>query len=98
MFYVGQKVVCINTFFIMKKAHPEFNFPEKGAIYTVRDIEGDSFIRLNEVVNPKQHFNTGFLEPNWSCRSFAPLQTDTEVSETTSENWIERTLPQPVEA
>jgi hypothetical protein len=57
LFYVGQKVVCVNDHF--ENEHREETLPKAGHIYTVREIEGfegddNASILVKEIYNQKR--------------------------------------------
>lgn len=83
--YIGQKIVCIDTnFSLFRKANEALNYdiilPKKDEIYTIRIIElsiskpGFTFW-LKEIVNDNKEFITGNLEPGFLEYHFAPLQS-----------------------
>jgi hypothetical protein len=81
-FHVGQKVVCVNDNFELGFAN-QINIPEKGVVYTVRDIElatgvaGQKaiIVRLEEVVNPVLDWDNGRMEVGFFPSRFRPLIT-----------------------
>jgi len=96
MFYVGQRVVCI-------KDH-SLRFIKKGDTFTVLDINSCSCGDIHLLVLTTNHpaYRCGICniiheKGDWyaSSQLFAPLDEQPELSETTSENWIERLLPEP---
>ena len=75
MFYVGQKVVCVEDFSFV--ARFSLSHPNKNCIYTIRDFEnrGDyPALRLCEVINPVRKCIGGIVcEPAFACESFRPV-------------------------
>ena len=79
MFYVGQKVVCVDdNHFGLDLGETA---PRRGVIYTIRAFHGDGdAIFLNEIVNKPHFYNCGtvFAECSWLTCRFRPL-TDISV-------------------
>lgn len=53
--------------------------PKRGGVYTVRDIfeyEGETLLRLREIVNPKQNFICGFMEGGYIAGHFRPIVSE----------------------
>lgn len=73
MFYVGQKVVCIDDSNI-EIIYGEVT-PVKGETYTVREIYDNDCVRLLEVVNKPYPYSAGFMECAFLMKRFAPLET-----------------------
>lgn len=77
MFKVGQKVVCIDDDWNHLSYMPTQNMPNKGEIYTVREIEifgNDVGIRLCEVVNKPWRSPDGLLmEQAFDIDAFRPI-------------------------
>lgn len=74
MFYVGQKVVCIDDSDIYTSVYNEIT-PKKGIEYTVRDVCDNESIRLVEIINEPQLYIGGFMECLFRPFRFAPLET-----------------------
>lgn len=83
-FRIGQKVVCVGTNGTPRVdwdawvAYYKIVRPDRGSIYTVRDIrigsEGRQFIRLVEIVNPHAKFcDAPDQEPWWWAEAFRPV-------------------------
>lgn len=81
---VGQKVVCIakGTWERLRRDYPGTNCPQKGYIYTIRDVYRDPFsgetgIRLVEIIN-EDFFMLGgvkyYAEIGWCPHEFSPLE------------------------
>lgn len=51
--------------------------PVVGAVYTIRDAavgpDGDTYIRLVEIVNPSVLYGSLAIEPRWWISAFVPL-------------------------
>lgn len=84
-FWVGQKVVCIDTSDWTRIARPRWQLPVRGPVYTVREvaaspINGEQVIRLSEIVNdivtcPKTGLS---VEPYFRADRFRPVVDDTD--------------------
>lgn len=81
-FVVGQKVVCLidewsSSGVASLLAHAPHTFPQKGKIYTIRNIEtfreGFVYLHFVEIVNPVIPFFHGPWEQGWDYRRFRPL-------------------------
>ncbi len=88
MFYVGQKVVCINGRFHPLVWEWADHVPIKGEIYTVRQVlsgtcpvdhSSGSAIRLHELINPKSSNGDEVCFSTWR---FAPLEEALSAEET----------------
>ena len=76
MFYVGQKVVCVDD---SKDPYRDYHYypeirPVKGETYTVREVCKNG-IRLVEIVNKEYQYGNGFGEVIFRFHRFAPLET-----------------------
>jgi len=71
MFYVGQKVICVD-------GRPSGNgygneqLPKQGGVYTVRAIVGRN-LRLLEIVNQPRMYARGFEEASFHPSRFRPI-------------------------
>ena len=84
-FVVGQHVVYKPTKamfdYLAKNGHlteiKNCTLPTEGKVYTVREVfvgdSGQVAIKLVEIVNPPQHFKSGFKENGWQTQHFKPL-------------------------
>jgi hypothetical protein len=76
-FRVGQKVVCIDEPHASQMAKwPGSNWPEKGAVYTIRAINvwpDEKLLRFEELDN--RHFEgvLSQIEPGFSAKHFRPV-------------------------
>lgn len=85
MFYVGQKVVCINTPVprLGMAGYGNEIYPQKGEVYTVRAVPiipnfaggaATPSIRVYEIINPMRRYkNRGAFEPAFPSKCFRPL-------------------------
>lgn len=86
MFYVGQKVVCINQEGIASDLPFPIEVPVKGRVYTIRDsffhsIAGADAVRLVEIKNPIYPYDNGMLEHCFGAFRFRPIEeTKTDIS------------------
>lgn len=82
-FHVGQKVECIATFCVVM-LYPEICFPEKGRVYTVRnvlDLPGGIGLRLVEIKNELSDTRVGPFEPTFIDAAFRPItENKTDIS------------------
>ena len=76
-FRVGQKVVCVDTRWIVT-SHKEI-VPVKNVVYTIRSVEigyqGLPVIRLVEIINEPHQYSDGFKEARFIARRFRPIVT-----------------------
>lgn len=89
-FVVGQKVVCVvdewsKAGMMVLLAHGPHQFPKKGCIYTIRNIDvfpgGYIYLHFVEIVNPVISFDHGDWEQGWDHRRFRPLiERKTDIS------------------
>ncbi|MGA0595647.1 hypothetical protein [Enterovirga sp. CN4-39] len=87
MFYVGQKVVCVDGDFprweAVRANYEPVEIPRAGVTYTVRELfdhDGAVYLRLDEIRNPLLRLRTGLLEPAFGQRRFRPVvQTDISI-------------------
>ena len=73
MFYVGQKVVCVNDSWVTNRPDTR---PVKGIVYTIRGIDGDergTSIYLVEIVNPARMVREGLFEVSFWAWRFRPV-------------------------
>ncbi len=85
MFYVGQKVCCVNypvrAVEQWRRKYPDANFPILGQVYTIRAIDvwfGETLLRFVEVNNA--HLPSD-MEAGFSARHFRPLvERKTDIS------------------
>jgi hypothetical protein len=71
-FHVGQKVVCVDDTWV---THFGETTPEKGAVYTVRDVRkvsGNATIHLVEVRNEPAFYADGLCECSFGVNAFRP--------------------------
>jgi len=95
MFYIGQRVVCIDDKFLGENGvfDPTFaercpNLPVKGGIYTVRGFvvpyvgyPGQPGMLLEEIVNRPSLYVEGTFEPSFFPSHFRPLaERPTDIS------------------
>jgi hypothetical protein len=87
MFYIGQRIVCVDDRFLGENGvfDPTFaercpNLPVKGRIYTVRGFvvpyvgyPGQPGILLEELVNPPSLYVEGTFEPSFNFSHLRPL-------------------------
>jgi hypothetical protein len=85
MFYVGQKVVCVNARFERLGLRSEIT-PLEGRVYTIRAIDpsrgGPSVacLLLNEIINAPREYADGFRECAFRATRFRPVvNTNIEV-------------------
>jgi hypothetical protein len=86
MWYIGQKVVCVNDNWSYPETEGEL-YPRKDVIYTIRNIEqGLSlpqyvFLRFNELKNPVKQFKVRKCEVSFVETNFRPLEENkTDIS------------------
>jgi hypothetical protein len=82
-FEVGMKVVLVDdrhwdlAYRSFLKTR-DLRLPEKGAIYTIREIrrehDGMLCLLMAEIVNPPIKYPFGLLEPSFDAARFRPLQ------------------------
>lgn len=75
MFYVGQKVVCINDNWEFKNI---LKCPKLGDILTIREIlfnRKKSGLYFNQIHNPIMNTNLGHIEPSFNSICFVPLES-----------------------
>lgn len=75
MFFVGQKVVCINDGWINVQ---NLVLPKKDVVYSIRGVMfslslGAEGLYLCEIVNPPCLNSEGFSEIAWNVEGFRPL-------------------------
>jgi hypothetical protein len=85
LYHIGQRVVCISEEFSKAAYWREVArvLPQLKRIYTIRGIcEDDGLVGfyLEEILNPKGHFRSGYDEPAFNIKNFRPLkETSIEV-------------------
>lgn len=89
---IGSYVECIADFswlpeykFLISHGHI---FPKKGKIYTIRDFDGSTHIKLVEIINPKKPFEDGYGEISFNKRDFRELVLPSIEELITEENEI----------
>ena len=86
MFYVGQKVVCVNGNFIDRDKHfyPDDVLPVTGGVYTVRELfsrHRKPGMRLIEIRNPLHNHCGCLMECGFHRSRFRPLiERKTDIS------------------
>lgn len=76
---IGDKVLCVND---KKWIYPQRNHPKAGEVYTIRDIDTQNHsILLNEIINDKQNFREGYLEPDFYLWRFIKWNPEEEMIE-----------------
>lgn len=74
---VGAKVVCIKKG-RWASAEDGETPPKYGEIYTIRDVAHsgtETYLRFQEIINPKFHYADGYVEAAWYVGAFRPLIT-----------------------
>jgi len=72
---VGAKVVCIKKGRWTSSQDGE-DTPKYGEIYTIRNMvhyDTETYLRFNELVNPKMQYDDGYVEAAWYIEEFRPL-------------------------
>lgn len=82
---VGSLIGLVDDNWENKEAIPYFlskgvRFPVKNVVYTVREFDGDEYIRLEEIVNPKMQFIDGYEEISFIKKRFRELQPPMTIS------------------
>ena len=84
---VEQKVVCVSEFINNKPPFEQIEQPEKGKIYTIREVrkdkDGNIGLLLHEIVNKPTNHKNGFSEQGFVSSGFRPLQYGSATSELT---------------
>lgn len=78
MFHVGQLVECVNGEPASEGGYGDETYPQKGSIYTIRDIYtcrvwGITKVRLHELVQEARRYSDGIYEPGFGADRFRPL-------------------------
>lgn len=74
---VGAKAVCIKKG-QWTSAQDGEELPKYGEIYTIRSMVHcgtETYLRFNELVNPKMQYDDGYVEAAWYIAAFRPLIT-----------------------
>lgn len=72
-FYVGQKVVCVDAGNVPAWWYRGEIRPRKNTIYTIREFDGPSAIRLVEITNRLRCYREGVGELSFYLRRFRPI-------------------------
>ncbi len=86
MFFVGQKVVCVDTSewnLGAEKAAKGNVFPVKGGIYTIREVVDGDGLLLMEIVNPPTWW--GKVEIGFFASRFRPVTDISDLKEIVAE-------------
>jgi len=78
-FHVGQQVVCVSENWSPDDFWRQAvrTFPKLNSIYTIREIRRGEVLTgfcFYEFVNPRAHFQRGYLEPAFNSRNFRPVR------------------------
>ena len=77
IFKVGEKVVCIKKGVWSSEYFEEnVTYPRYGDELTIRAIDDGGYLRFKEIINPKDYYISGFVEPNFHPCIFRKLDNN----------------------